>query len=170
MKAIPPVGVAFIFKREIHNFSKVFLNHFAMKFLIILISFSFFYLNGSVSSQNYSITDKKIIVISVNAKGQAFIGKDTFDMEGLTEELHQRLWKSYLGTGKMQDEIKLEFTSTASSDIKKNSIEAVRKAQQTTLVDLSLQLHEKRFEDLNPKKQKKIKEKYPILFQQKFFE
>jgi len=141
-----------------------------MKLLFFLISFSFSCLNSSANSQKYFTTDKKIIVISVNEKGQAFIGKDSFDMEGLTEELHQRLWKSYLGTSKMQDEIKLEFTTAVSSDIKKNSIEAIRKAQQTTLIDLSLQLHKKRFEDLTAKQQEKIKTKYPILFQQKFFE
>jgi hypothetical protein len=134
-----------------------------------LIAAIFFYVNGPANDHLEAISFfQNIITVSVNAKGQAFIGKDTFDSEGLSKELKQRFWKSYLGTDKMQDKVKLEFAGSASEEIRKTITSAVRKAQKDALTDLCLTLHKKMYEDLSVKQQKKIRTKYPILFQQKF--
>ena len=111
---------------------------------------------------------ENIIVVTVDAKGKAMIGKDSFDMEGLSQELQQRFWRSYLGTDKMQEKVKLDYIGNVSPAFKKNVIAAIKKAQQGALIDLCLQLHKKKYEDLSAKQQQKIKAKYPILFQQNF--
>lgn len=140
-----------------------------VRFSLILVT-SLFCLLSSANNVRQSHFFQNIIVVTVDVKGKATIGKDTFDMDGLTQELQQRFWKSYLGTDKMQDKVRLEYTGNVSSTYRKNAIAAIKKAQQGALVDLCLQLHKKKYEDLSAKQQQKIKTKYPILFQQNFTE
>ncbi len=138
-----------------------------LSFAAIVFSFCMVCLGNKIK-QSYLF--QNIIVVTVDSKGKAMIGKDSFDMEGLSHELQERFWKSYLGTGKMQDHVKLEFIGNVPSTFRNDATSAIRKGQQDALVDLCLQLHKKRFEDLSGKQQQKIKTKYPILFQQNFTE
>ena len=136
-----------------------------LSFIAVVFSFC---LIGLANSVKQSLFFENIIVVTVDAKGKAMIGKDSFDMEGLSHELQQRFWKSYLGTGKMQDRVKLEYIGNVPSTFRNDANAAIKKAQQDALIDLCLQLHKKKFEDLSAKQQQKIKTKYPILFQQNF--
>lgn len=111
---------------------------------------------------------KKIIVVNVIARGQAIIGRDTFSFDGLTKELKQRFWKSFTGTGKMQDAVQLQFSENVLMGVRSAAMDAIKKAQKEALADLCLQLHKKEYDELSSRQQAKIKRQYPILFQQKF--
>jgi len=138
---------------------------------LLFIAAAFSLCSDSLGNSNpASYFFQNTIVVTVDAKGKAMIGKDSFDMEGLSHELQQRFWKSYLGTGKMQQAVKLEFIGKVPSTFRNDAVAAIKKGQQDALVDLCLQLHKKRFEDLSARQQEKIKTKYPILFQQNFTE
>lgn len=145
------------------------MKHCKPAYLVLILVTSLFYLGSLASSRSLHFL-QKTIEIAVDAKGKAMIGKDSFDMEGLSHELQQRFWKSYLGTGKMQDRVQLKFIGNVPTTFRNDALAAIKKAQQDALIDLCLQLHKKKFEDLSPKQQQKIKTKYPILFQQNFTE
>jgi hypothetical protein len=111
---------------------------------------------------------EKIISITVSEKGYACIGRDTLTIDQLAAELQQRLWKSYLGTGKMYDAIHLQFTGEVLTSVKDSTMDAIRKAQKKALADICLEKYKKLFEDINSRQQDKIRKQFPVLFQQDF--
>lgn len=131
----------------------------------LLISLLFISLSSKAAGNIQSINPHKIITISVNEKGWVMIGRDTLTIDQLPDELQKRLWKSYLGTGKMYDAIHLEFTGQPPVVIQKSARDAIKEAQRKALIDVSLQKHEKRFEDLSSRQQQKIKKHFSVLFQ-----
>ena len=116
---------------------------------------------GSIQKNN----PKKIITVSVNEKGWVIMGRDTLSIDQLTDELQKRLWKSYLGTGEMFDAIRLEFSGQPPMVIQKSVKDAIKEAQRKALIDISVQKHERKFEDISSRQQKKIKKQFPVLFQ-----
>lgn len=135
----------------------------------LLFAFLFIACIAAITKANsFPKHPEKIITITLIKKGLATIGKDTFSTDGLTTELKLRLWRSFTGTGKMQDEIKLQSDKNVSSANQAAMINAIKKAQQEVLIELCLQLHKKRFDELNERQQDKIKKQYPVLFQQTF--
>lgn len=133
--------------------------------ILVLYSFSI-----KTRAENYFTVPvpQEIILISVQSHNEAMIGKDTFDMEGLTHELQQRFWKSYLGTGKIPIELKVHYDNNPTATEQKSVTDAIKKAQQNALIELCLQLHKKTFDELSERQQDKIKKRFPVLFQQKF--
>ena len=131
----------------------------------LLISLFFITLSLKAAGNIQSIFPQKIITISVNEKGWVMIGRDTLTIDQIPDELQKRLWKSYLGTGKMYDAIHLEFIDQPPAVIQKSAREAIKEAQRKALIDISLQKHEKKFEDLSSRQQQKIKKHFPVLFQ-----
>ena len=137
-------------------------------YLLSVFTATLFHFESKATECFFKTPFQSIIIITIDERGQASIGKDSFDTEGLTAELQKRFWGSYLGTGKMQEAVKVENAGVVPVGFQKSIFDAVKKAQQTALTDLCLQLHKKKFEDLTPKQKSKIKTKFPILFQQKF--
>jgi hypothetical protein len=131
----------------------------------LLISLFFISLSSKATGNIQKNIPKKIITVSLNEKGWVMIGRDTLTIDQLTDELQKRLWKSYLGTGEMFDAIRLEFSGLPSAVIQKSARDAIKEAQRKALVDISVQKHERRFEDLSSRQQKKIKKQFPVLFQ-----
>lgn len=111
-------------------------------------------------------TGYRIISIIVNPSGMAVVGRDTLTVTQLTPEIQSRLWKSYLGTGKMYDALKVIFAGDVPAEVQKATLEAVHEAQQKALTDYCLDKHQKRFGDLNSNQQKKIRKQFPVLFQE----
>ena len=136
-------------------------------YLLFILSCFFPVKTKAETSSSFSIP-QEVILISVHSDNTALIGKDTFDMEGLTHELQQRFWKSYLGTGKIPIELKVHYDKTPTVAEQKTITDAIKKAQQNALTELCLQLHKKIFDDLSERQQDKIKKRFPVLFQQKF--
>ncbi len=130
-----------------------------------LILGSFFTANESMYSP---IQNDRPIVITVTEKGMAITGRDTLTIIELTDELRTRLWKSYLGTGKMPPRIQVIYDEKVPSSIKEEIEKAVREGQAKALTEICLQKHKKRFDEISSSQQKKIKKRFPVLFQQKY--
>jgi hypothetical protein len=125
-------------------------------------------LSGSHHSPSISLFPGKTITVIVNANGQAIMGRDTLSMEEMTKELKTRLWKGYLGTGKMADSISLQFANDALMGVRQSATDAVKKAQADALTDLCLEKFKTTFDQLNTNRQDKLRRQFPVLFQQTF--
>lgn len=137
---------------------------------VFLVALIFACIAANAGSNQGKKFPEKIILVTVNEKGRSIIGRDTLSIDSLALELAQRFWKSFTGTGKMQDAVKLQFTGEVPAGIRTAAAGAIKKAQENALIELCLQLHKKRFEDLSGRQQDKIRRQYPVLFQQKYSE
>lgn len=137
------------------------------RFLIII---AVFFISIQAKSFNYieTLYSPKVITIAIDESGKISIGRDIFTTEQLTEELQIRLWKSYLGTGKMYDGVHLEIAAGARTDIISSVKKAIKEAQGKALIDVCLQKHKKLFDDLSSRQQEKIRMQFPVLFQQAY--
>jgi hypothetical protein len=108
---------------------------------------------------------EKIITIIVDENGTVFMGVDTLEINELANVLQDRLFKSYAGTGKMPNSLKLQ---SAPENLRNSVITEIKKAQENALSDLCLHLYKKKYNDLTSKQQGKIKRKFPVLFQNDF--
>lgn len=128
----------------------------------MMLAFSSF---SATAKKALTAPPKKIIVIHVSPSGNALIGRDRISIDNLSKELQNRLWKSFLGTGKMQDSIQLKFDGEVLMGVRSAAMDALREGQQLALKDICLQQHKMLFEELNEKQQQKIRKHFPILFQ-----
>jgi biopolymer transport protein ExbD len=122
---------------------------------------------GTKTSIDKVFPDKLIIVV-VNPDGNVFIGRDTLSIDKLADELQRRLWKGYLGTGKMYDGIKLQLEGEVLMGVKNSAMDAIQKAQKKVLTEVCLEKHKKLFESLSIRQQEKIRRQFPVLFQESF--
>ena len=111
--------------------------------------------------------DKSITII-VNEKGNALIGRDTLAIDQVAAELQKRLWKSYMGTGKMYGAIHLQFSGEVLMGVRGAAMDAIKLAQKNVLTEVCLQLHKKLFENLSSRQQEKIQKQFPVLFQSNY--
>ncbi len=130
-----------------------------------LILFLFFLSPGPAHSPITSVEAAKSITITIDQRGHAFMGRDTLALDELAEELKRRLWKGYLGTGKMYGSIHLKFSGDVVNDIRSSAANAIKEAQKNALTDVCLHLHKKRYEALTSRQKIKIKTQFPVLFQ-----
>ncbi|HVT85608.1 MAG TPA: hypothetical protein VHD35_10420 [Chitinophagaceae bacterium] len=144
------------------------LNYFLKKFSCLFAAFCL--VSPKTKAEKYFTLSipQEVILISVHSDNMALIGKDTFDLEGLTHELQQRFWKSYLGTGKIPVELKVHYDNNPTATEQKTITDAIKKAQRNALTELCLQLHKKTFDELPERQQNKIRKQFLALFQQKF--
>lgn len=70
-----------------------------------------------------------------------------------------------MSTGKMPQAIRLDYSGSVSSELKKSIEDGTRLGQERTLTVLSLHKHKKKYENLSNSKKEKIKKQYPVLFQ-----
>lgn len=109
---------------------------------------------------------EKILTVSVNEKGVIAVGSDTVAIDVLAHYLQDRLFKSYLGTGNMQNRIKFSpENNTVSEKIIQSVIQEIREGQKRALTELCLQKYETQFENIDSRKQAKLKKRFPVLFQ-----
>ena len=107
----------------------------------------------------------KIITVKVNTAGIISVGRDTISSDDLALYIRERLFKSYTGTGKMYDGIKLIKDGEPESIV----FEIVRKeivnGQKKALNELCLEKYKRLFEDISSRQQDKLKKNFPVLFQ-----
>jgi hypothetical protein len=108
---------------------------------------------------------KKYLDITVMSNGRIHMWPDTLSSAELGSNVEERLWKSYLGTGKMYDEIRLKYENDVTEKQKADVLKAIREGQSKALTEVCLQKNKKRFEELSPRQQKKIRHQFPVLFQ-----
>ncbi len=130
---------------------------------LVILSFSLL-----VQSFNNSDRLPKRINITIDEKGLAYIGRDTLLIIGITEEIHIRLWKSYLSTSKMPAMILVTYTGNAAASHQAATEKALKEAQQKTLQQYSVHKYKKKFEETTSSQQRKVKKLFPVLFQQNF--
>ena len=120
------------------------------------------------ASNDSKVIPEKIIQVVVDEKGFAYMGRDTLPIKEGSEEVHLRLWKGYLGTGKMPTQILVKYLGNGKS-LQQEAVEkAIKDAQEKTLQKFCVQKHKKRFEDIPGNKQDKIKKQFPVLFQRTY--
>lgn len=111
---------------------------------------------------------QKTVTIHVNEKGQVTIDRVTMYTDDLAKEVQQRLWRSYMSTGKMVSAINLTFDEAVSGETRNEVLFSIKTAQEKTLTVLSLHKHKKRFENISSSKQEKIRKQFPVLFQREY--
>lgn len=111
---------------------------------------------------------QKTVTIHVNEKGQVTIDRVTMYTDDLAKEVQQRLWRSYMSTGKMVSAINLSFDEAVSNETRNEVLFSIKTAQEKTLTVLSLHKHKKRFENISNSKQEKIRKQFPVLFQRDY--
>ena len=109
---------------------------------------------------------EKILLITVNETGNIKVNGDPVGSDFLASYIQERLFKSYLGTGKMHDGIKLIKLSDNVPDIVAEVvINEIKEGQRKALVQVSLLRYNKLFDSLDTKKQEKMQKLFPVLFQ-----
>ena len=134
--------------------------------LLLLLLFSLPLLKATAGEV---IPAEKILLITVDEAGTITVGRDTVNADNLARYLQERLFKSYMGTGKMHDQILLKkMTSGVPEMVAEVVVQEIKTGQQRALTELSLQKYRKTFESLDKKKQVKLKKQFPVLFQLTF--
>lgn len=112
--------------------------------------------------------DKVLFVILENT-GIIKVGRDTVEADKLAKYVQERLFKSYLGTGKMHDRILFAKEKGMDDEAKVQQVlKEIREGQQRTLRQICTEKYKKLFEHLDDNQQKKIRKQFPVLFQTDF--
>jgi hypothetical protein len=112
---------------------------------------------------------EKILDLQITASGIIHSGADTIAQDKLADWVKNRLFKSWVGNGKIYTKIKFSGADKVNPIISEAIIKEIREGQRLALIAFSLELYRTNFENLDPKKQEKFKNKYPVLFQESFF-
>jgi hypothetical protein len=128
-------------------------------FALTLISLFFF-------SFRPAEKEEKVILIRVDEIGTITDGMDTITTDELSEYIRKRLFKSYIGTGKMYESIRIEKIHDGPLlPVMEIILKEIHLGQKKALTDLCLHLHKQGFDSLKESQQEKIRKKFPVLFQ-----
>lgn len=129
----------------------------------------FFLMTGLTASAGPGSSPEKVLMVRVDDFSIITVGKDTVGSDQLARYIQERLFKSYMGTGKMHDKIILEkLFGGAPEPVMEVVVQEIKQGQQKALQELCLQKFRKTFEMLDKKKQGKLKKQFPVLFQSSF--
>lgn len=141
---------------------------FNASFILLLTVFLF-----SSPEENFitkNLSGEKVIHVIVDESGIISIGRDTVTSDELARYIQERLFKNYLGTGKMYDKI---LFSKANDNVPAIVAEVVLneiiEGQKRALRELCVQKYENKYDNITKKQQAKLKKAFPVLFQQKFW-
>ena len=108
---------------------------------------------------------EKILVLRVNESGFVSDGLTTIGSDELANYVRERLFKTYMSTGKMYDRIQLEKTGEPPELALGVLIKEIKLGQKEALNELCLHKYKRLFEDLGSKQKEKIMKVFPVLFQ-----
>jgi hypothetical protein len=108
---------------------------------------------------------QKVITIKVNQSGIISAGRDTISSDDLANYIRERLFKSYTGTGKMYDAIKLIKDGEPQAIVFEVILKEIVNGQKKALTELCLEKYKKLFENISSRQQAKLKKNFPVLFQ-----
>lgn len=104
--------------------------------------------------------------VKVHETGTITVGRDTVGSDDLARYIQTRLFKSYLGTGQMPIGI---FVTKMGDNVPQVVVDVVIKevqeGQRRALTELCLDKHKRLFDDIDKKKQNRLKKQFPVLFQ-----
>lgn len=118
-----------------------------------------------IAINNQSFAADKIINVKVNASGIITIGRDTVSSDDVAMYIRERLFKSYTGTGKMYDAIKLTLEGSPEQVVVDVVKKEIASGQKKALTELCLEKHKKVFDDISSRQQAKLKKNFKVLFQ-----
>lgn len=120
----------------------------------------------SLSAASHSNPPARILHIHVAPKEEVTIDGVKIDIsESLSKELQQRLWRSFMGNGKMPDRIDLQFEETVTPAVKASILKSIKEAQEKTLNLLCLHKYKKPAADIKGKQRSRLQKQFPVLFQ-----
>lgn len=133
---------------------------------LLLLFATFSFLKATAGDM---ITADKVLLVTVSETGTVTVGRDTVNADNLARYVQERFFKSYLGTGKMHDLVVVKKTSADVPDMVTDVIiKEIQDAQKKALTQVSLQKYRKTFDNLDHRKQDKLKKQFPVLFQANF--
>lgn len=113
---------------------------------------------------------EKILQLKVNERGTVSFGRDSVYKENLAGYIQERLFNSYISTGKMYSSIKLEKSN---NDVPDSALQVaakeIREGQKRALKDFCLDKYKKLYENIDPNDKEKIQKKFPVLFQKEYW-
>lgn len=128
---------------------------------------SFVVLVSFLAKASDNLYPEKLLQVTITESGIITVGRDTVDSENLAKYIQERLFKSYLGTGKMYDRIIVSRVTESTPDmVAEVVIKEIKLGQQRALTQLSLQKYRNTFDKLDDKKKEKLKKQFPVLFQE----
>lgn len=134
-----------------------------MRLLLLVTALFFFGKNRAAANT----TEEKILQVTLTENGIILVGRDTVNVDNLARYVQERLFKSYMGTGKMHDRIVVSQSGNSSPEMTLNVVlNEIRNGQKRALAQISVQKYRKPFESLGSKHQDKIKKQFPVLFQE----
>lgn len=134
--------------------------------LLLLLFTTFGFLKATAGNENPA---EKVLLVTVDETGTVTVGRDTINSDNLARYVQERFFKSYLGTGKMHDLIVLKRTTTEVPDLVTEVIaKEIQEGQRKALTQVSLQKYRKTFDNLDKRKQDKLRKQFPVLFQANF--
>lgn len=121
------------------------------------------------TSAGMSSPVEKILLVTVDETGNIKVNQDPVGSDALANYIQERLYKSYIGTGKMHGSIKLMKLSIKVPDMVTQVVtNEIKDGQKKALVQVCLLRYNKLFDSLDKKKQEKMLKLFPVLFQTDF--
>jgi len=112
-----------------------------------------------------SLFPEKLITVNVNGAGIITVGRDTISSDDLAMYIRERLFKSYTGTGKMYDAVKLSINGDPQPVVVNVVKKEIANGLKKTLNELCLEKYKKLYEDISSRQQRKLKKNFGVLFQ-----
>ena len=123
-------------------------------------------LGFTLASFDYGDDRKRVLLVRIDEIGIVTDGVDTISSDELADYINRRLFKSYMGNGKMYDLIRVEKINLGPMpDVLQTLLKEIALGQKKALADFCLHKYKKGFDALSAKQQKKIRKQYPVLFQ-----
>ena len=141
--------------------------HYCSAFMRSILSFAVLFCFAKSVNATDSFAEK-IITVKVNTSGIVTIGRDTVSSDDIASYIRERLFKSYTGTGKMYDAIKLVIDGQPEAVVLEVVLKEIAKGQKKALTELCIEKYKKVFEDISPRQQDKLKKNFKVLFQDSY--
>jgi len=112
---------------------------------------------------------EKILLVQIDDIGIISVNRDTVSSDILARYIQERLFKSYLGTGKMHSRIQLKKMNDNVPDmVTEVIVNEIKEGQKKALTEVSLQKYRRTYDSLEKRQQEKLKKQFPVLFQENF--
>ena len=126
-------------------------------------------LGFTLASFDYGDDRKRVLLVRIDEIGIVTDGVDTISSDELADYISRRLFKSYMGNGKMYDLIRVEKINLGPMpDVLQTLLKEIALGQKKALADFCLHKYKKGFDTLTAKQQKKIRKAFPVLFQSEY--
>lgn len=134
--------------------------------IVFLLLFCSIGLSTLAAGKHPSPSQQKNLTITINDDGSCFIGRDTVYLDKLAFEVQQRLWKSWLGTGKTYDSIIILLSGDVLMGTKSAALDAIKAGREKALNGICVEKFKREYVNLSASQQKKMKNQFPVLFQE----